>query len=213
VEPAPEDHELAPNNLTTRSPAESIKPVTRPPPDPIPACVNALVFVIDRSGSMSGLPMETAKSGTKEAIGQLTKDDCFSLVIFDSHAERVIPLTHVVDRPALEAKIDSVTAAGGTDIFEGLRLGYEDATAAVKAPRRVVVLLTDGQSSEAKLRETARAMAADKIELSTIGIGAGINEPLLRALAADGGGRMYYARVLNELKPAIAKEGAAATRR
>src|ERR1700757_4086847 len=52
----------------------------------------AFTVVLDRSGSMSGAPIEHAKRACREVIKNLRPEDYFSLVVFDSSAQVVIPL-------------------------------------------------------------------------------------------------------------------------
>ena len=42
-----------------------------------------MVFLIDRSGSMTGEPMGQAKQALAQAIGQLSDIDFFNIVQFD----------------------------------------------------------------------------------------------------------------------------------
>ena len=52
----------------------------------------AFTVVLDRSGSMDGAPLENAKKACREVIKNLRPEDSFSLVVFDTSAQVVIPL-------------------------------------------------------------------------------------------------------------------------
>ena len=58
----------------------------------------AFTVVLDRSGSMSGAPIEHAKRACREVIKNLRPEDYFSLVVFDNSAQVVIPLEQPVNR-------------------------------------------------------------------------------------------------------------------
>ena len=60
----------------------------------------AFTVVLDRSGSMRGAPIEHAKQACREVIKNLRPEDYFSLVVFDSSAQVVIPLEQPVGRLA-----------------------------------------------------------------------------------------------------------------
>ncbi|MBX3226950.1 MAG: VWA domain-containing protein [Labilithrix sp.] len=162
------------------------------PPVVVGTCTGTgLVLLIDRSGSMSGLPMEMAKSSAVAAVKVLGPADCFELVAFDSAPERVVPLTAVANRAALEASIAKVTAGGGTELATTLAWARRDIGGAPRAKRRLVILLTDGQASSNGTRELAEAIARDGVTVTTIGLGGGVDESLLRAIAEAGHGRFH----------------------
>jgi Ca-activated chloride channel homolog len=53
----------------------------------------ALVLVLDRSGSMSGLPMEMAKAAAKATADTLSSDDLIEVIAFDSAPTRIVRMT------------------------------------------------------------------------------------------------------------------------
>ncbi len=52
----------------------------------------AFSIVIDRSGSMSGAPLESARRAARTVVQNLRRDDLFSLVEFDDEAQTIVPL-------------------------------------------------------------------------------------------------------------------------
>jgi hypothetical protein len=54
-----------------------------------------------------------------------------------------------------------------------------------------VILLTDGQAPQNGIRDLVQAMAAEGITVSSVGLGGGIDENLLRMISDLGGGRFY----------------------
>src|SRR5260370_31091458 len=79
----------------------------------------AFTVVLDRSGSISGAPIEHAKQACREVIKNLRPEDFFSLVVFDSSAEVVIPLEQPVNRYGWDPKIDQIQAAASTNLLAG----------------------------------------------------------------------------------------------
>ncbi len=151
----------------------------------------AMVLVIDRSGSMSGLPMEMAKAAAKATADTLSSDDLLEVVAFDSSPTRVVRMTAAKHRARIQNDIARIQPGGGTEIFSALDAAYQSLTV-TRARRKHVILLTDGQAPKNGIRDLAQAMAAEGITVSTVGLGSGVDESLLRNdISEPGGGRFY----------------------
>jgi Mg-chelatase subunit ChlD len=153
-----------------------------------------------------------AQAAAREALRTLGPSDCFGLISFDAAPQRVVALAPVGDRTAAESAIAKVQAGGGTDIFSGLDAGFQDVRAAGPGPHRSVLLVTDGQSPQNGLKDLVLTMAAEGVTLSTIGLGSGIDERLLRALAEQGGGRAFRVHDPAELPGVVVGETRRLTR-
>jgi Ca-activated chloride channel homolog len=150
----------------------------------------AMCLVIDRSGSMSGLPMEMAKAAAKATADTLASDDLLEVIAFDSSPTRVVRMTAAKHRARIQNDIARIQAGGGTEIFSALDAAYQSLTV-TRARRKHVILLTDGQAPHNGIRDLTQAMAAEGITVSAVGLGSGIDETLLRMVADLGGGRLY----------------------
>lgn len=150
----------------------------------------AMVLVIDRSGSMSGLPMEMAKAAAKATADTLSGDDLLEVIAFDSAPTRVVRMTAAKHRARIQNDIARIQAGGGTEIFPALDAAYQSLTV-TRARRKHVILLTDGQAPTGGIRDLVQAMAAEGITCTSVGLGSGIDETLLRMIADLGGGRLY----------------------
>jgi len=150
----------------------------------------AMVLVLDRSGSMSGLPMEMAKAAAKATADTLSSDDLIEVIAFDSAPTRVVRMTAAKHRARIQNDIARIQAGGGTEIFGALDAAYQSLTT-TRARRKHVILLTDGQASHNGIRDLVQAMAAEGITLTSVGLGSGIDEGLLRTISDLGGGRLY----------------------
>ncbi|HWL85611.1 MAG TPA: VWA domain-containing protein, partial [Polyangiaceae bacterium] len=150
----------------------------------------AMVLVIDRSGSMSGMPLEMAKAAAKATADTLTGDDLLEVIAFDSQPTRVVKMTPAKHRARIQNDIARIQPGGGTEIFSALDAGYQALTV-TRARRKHVILLTDGQAPNNGIRDLVQAMVAEGITVSSVGLGAGVDETLLRMVADIGGGRFY----------------------
>jgi Ca-activated chloride channel family protein len=150
----------------------------------------AMALVIDRSGSMTGLPLEMAKQAAKATADTLAADDLLEVIVFDSLPTRIVRMTPAKHRARIQSDIARIQAGGGTEIFPALDAAYQALTT-TRAKKKHVILLTDGQAPQNGIRDLVQAMAAESITVSTVGLGAGVDETLLRMIAEVGGGRFY----------------------
>ena len=151
----------------------------------------AMTLVIDRSGSMSGKPIEMAKAACQAAVSVLRPDDQVEVIAFDAAPHRAVRMQPVRYRRRIDEEIRRIRAGGGTNIFPALDMAYQDISV-VAARRKHVILLTDGQSPTRGLEDLVRAMTADGITLTTVGLGSGVDAEILRSMAEAGGG-VYHA--------------------
>ena len=71
------------------------------PPGTVPRAPLHLALVLDRSGSMSGAPLEEAKRCARHIVDSLAPGDRAAIFAFDDEIERVAPLTPAADKLAL----------------------------------------------------------------------------------------------------------------
>ncbi|WZI67170.1 MAG: VWA domain-containing protein [Gloeotrichia echinulata CP02] len=155
-----------------------------------------LCIVIDRSGSMSGEKLETAKKSCIDIYKQLDEKDLFTVVVFDDDAEVVVnpqvPKSEVIE------KINKINTAGSTNLSLGWYLGLlELQTYMTENHNNRLFLLSDGQANQGETKVTILAQEASKsrelgITTSTIGIGDDFQEDILAAIATESGGRFWY---------------------
>ena len=178
-------------------PADVIVEVTAPAAEPIDRPPLDLAIVIDRSGSMSGAPLEQVKSAVIGLLRHLGPDDRLAVVAFGSDVEVVLPLDRHDSREAAkriaEIQVDGMTNMSG-GWLEGLRLIA--ASGRERAVRRVITL-TDGHANEGvtdpeRLAEMIRGGRGRNVTSSFIGFDDGFDEALLATLADAGGGDDYW---------------------
>lgn len=165
----------------------------------------AMALVIDRSGSMTGLPMEMAKAACKATVTTLQGDDLIEVVAFDSTPVRAVKLQPARYRSRIQNDIQRIQPAGGTEIFSALDMAYQDLSV-VQARKKHVILLTDGQAPTQGIRDLVQAMVAEAITVTTVGLGDGTNQELLRMIADTGGGRFHIVPDPNSLPKIFTRE-------
>lgn len=152
-------------------------------------------LVIDRSTSMQGRNMDTVKATAIQIVRKLKTQDYFSVVMFSDRAEVIIPAESGADLKRLEARIQMIQCGGGTEIFNGLEMGYNEVLRNVRnSPSNHIILLTDGRTygDEEKCLELARTAAEKSISIRGLGIGTEWNDAFLDQLASLTGGSSQY---------------------
>ena len=152
-----------------------------------------LFFVVDRSGSQSGLPLEKAKETLLWILDHMNPQDTFQVVSFSGTAEWLFPApepaTHDAKRRA-RAYVAGLTAGGGTYMAEAIRAVAAKPAAGNRL--RIVTFMTDGYvgndlevlSLVRELRDTSRWFP--------FGTGNAVNRFLLDRMAKLGGGETEY---------------------
>ena len=149
----------------------------------------AMVLVIDKSGSMSGMPIALARQAAKSAVELLGPRDSIGVVGFDSRAFVVSEMRSAAESDAIQASIDSLAAGGGTYMYTGMVTGkdmLENATAKI----RHMIVLSDGHTQPADHEGLVQGMADANMTVSTVALG-GADKQLLSGLAEIGRGRYY----------------------
>lgn len=171
-------------------------------------------LVLDVSGSMRGEPMARARDAALALVDKLDEKDDFSLITFSSDAKVVVPGGLIgARRAAVKNTIRTIEEGGGTNIGEGLRLGYEQAQrrGAPEDAVRVVLLLSDGRANagitnRSELSKLALDAFQGGIQTSSFGLGSDYDGELMSDIASDGAGGYYYLRDPEQIAPALASE-------
>ena len=162
------------------------------------------VFVLDRSGSMSGEPIAQARNALRASLRAIGPQDTFRILLFDNELDwfQQEPSTMTqeqVDRA--DAYLDRVQGRGGTEIVRALEAALS--LPADPARMRFIVFLTDGAvSAEARAVEQIRRQIGGA-RLFTFGIGSSVNRALLNRMAAIGRGRSEFLQLNEDIEGAI----------
>ncbi|MBW3597149.1 MAG: VWA domain-containing protein [Planctomycetes bacterium] len=170
--------------LTLTPPAMA---VARPKP-------REVVFVLDRSGSMSGWKMVAARRALGRMIDTLLDQDRFTVIAFDDRIET--PSSDAMrsganrDRWRTLEWLAAIEARGGTEMGPALRAALRCFSSKGDEIDRVLVVVTDGQvtGEDALLRTMKKESAGAMPRVFTLGIDRAVNAGFLRRLAELGGG-------------------------
>lgn len=176
----------------------------RPPArdDAVPAPPLNMCLVLDRSTSMTGERLDTARSSAVEVIRLLRPQDRFGLVTFSDKAELLIPSDAHLSPTAANSRLSEIQTSGATEILKGLRAGMEEVRrGAVGGTIDHLILITDGRTygDEQACMELADEAALEGIEITAIGVGEAWNDIFLDALAAKTGSQAVYIENISTL--------------
>jgi len=165
-----------------------------------------LIFVLDRSGSMSYGPMEQAKKALKACMRTLRSGDAFGIITFDTRIEYLSSESLEFNDENLQKGdrfIDATHARGGTDILSAMDRALK--MAENKLYLRQIVFLTDGAVGNEHyiLKEISKSLG--KARVYTFGIGPSVNRYLLDKMAEMGKGTAQYLAVGEDIEDAIQK--------
>ena len=164
-----------------------------------------IAVALDRSGSMSGQPLEEAKRCIEIIIDSLTNDDYFSLITYDNMVDIPIPSNRVSNKEWMKSIVRNTHSGGCTALYDGW------STAAAEAAKRVskksisrVLLLSDGQANDGvtdhiTIASHCAEMASVGVSTTTYGLGEDFNEELMTSMAKSGKGLAHYGQTADDL--------------
>ena len=188
------------------------------------------VFVLDRSGSMSGRKVEQAKAALRYCVQNLNDGDRFNLILFNAEitslADRLnrgeewfggerwrdstVMSNELIDvkdgREKAFAFIDDIDGRGMTNINDALL------TALAEKPDpnrpRIIVFLTDGcptvgVTNAAQILENVAKANRNLSRIFVFGVGYDVNDHLLDKMAADNGGTRNYVTPNEDIEDAV----------
>jgi hypothetical protein len=159
-------------------------------------------FVIDISGSMSSQnKLEWVKESFRIFIEQVRPQDFVSVVIFDNIAELLIRPANISnrqDRDQFRRQVDALRPRGGTNIYVGMEMGYNQVMVNFRQDyTNRVILLTDGMDnisgrSRKEFLDTCGRYKEQGINISTIALGEEADISLMVDMAIAGGGSSRF---------------------
>ena len=190
------DVRLSTRFLTTQNAHQVGMLVTLEGETPVRRAPINVALVLDRSGSMHGMPLEAAKEAAARFASFLTQEDRLSVVTFDETVQTIFGPAAGGSASAIDA-IARVECGGSTNLSGGWLVGLRLVKKERVEGTNRVVLLTDGQANVGivetdKLVGLARDGAARHVTTTCIGFGPHFNEDLLQPMAQAGGGNYWY---------------------
>ncbi len=163
-----------------------------------------LSLVVDRSGSMSGKPLDEALKCVMHIAKHLTPKDDFSLVVYDSEVNVIMPIGPMLSQEAVQTAVSQVESGGSTNLHGGWLEGAEQLEGGSESAISRVILLSDGQvncgiRSHAEIQAQCSHWLARGISTTTVGLGRNFNENLMVGMAQAGGGQNYYGQRAEDL--------------
>ena len=179
-----------------KTPVEKALPVFMDTPTDIKLSELYLIFVIDKSSSMTSSykdksKLEMAKIAAFSSIEMLNPIDSVGIVTFDTEFGWTVPITTANERQKIAENLSRVLEGGGTDLFPALK-DVQRVLNQITSGRKHVIVLSDGETEEADFKSLIRSMNASGISISTVSIGLGANITLMKSIAELGKGRAYY---------------------
>jgi uncharacterized protein YegL len=170
-----------------------------------------VIFVVDRSGSMSGKKIEQAKEALKFVLNNLRQGDTFNIVAYDSNVESFRPELQKYDdetRKAALGFVEGLFAGGSTNIDGALTT----ALGMIKGDARpnFLLFLTDGlptvgERNEAKIAANAKGNNKLRTRMINFGVGYDVNSRLLDRLSRDNYGQSEYVRPDESIEAHVSK--------
>ena len=160
-----------------------------------------VIFVVDVSGSMTGVPLAQCKSAMRVALRKLRPVDTFNVITFAGRTARAFDRPHPANRTHIEQALDFIddARAGGVTLMA-------DAVASALSDRvepgrhRYVIFLTDGYvGNESAIFDGAERFvraykrAGQRARVFAFGVGSSVNRHLINGLARAGDGVAVFA--------------------
>lgn len=148
------------------------------------------IFLIDTSGSMSGIKLNKTKNMLKLCIDNLQPGDKYKILLFNNNVEAIgdkefYDYSDEKNKAFNFEEIDKITAIGGTNILGALNtyIHKDDLT---------ILLFTDGQVYNCEEIYKTIRNKGDNTRLFTFGIDDAINVNFINKMAEIGDGRSEF---------------------
>lgn len=170
-----------------------------------------LALVIDRSGSMSGQPLQEALRCAEYIAAGLQPTDQVAVVLYDNQVQVAMPLRPAGDAHAVRSALVGVESGGTTALFDGWQTGASVLEGGDGTSISRVLLLSDGQANQGlcdvpAVEQHCVKCAAGGVTTTTVGLGRSFNEDLMIAMARAGGGQHYYGQTAQDLHDSFDEE-------
>ncbi|KAI1234384.1 Inter-alpha-trypsin inhibitor heavy chain H4, partial [Lamprotornis superbus] len=168
-------------------------------PQEMPVFPKNVIFVIDRSGSMTGRKIEQTRDALLKILQDLRPEDHFSFITFNNKVAEwkssLLPATEE-NVASAAAFVQTLAARGGTDINGALLSAVGVLDRAQGLPEHsisMVILLTDGQPTSGErnvevIQENVQQAINGKYALFCLGFGFDVSYKFLEKMALSNGG-------------------------
>jgi Ca-activated chloride channel family protein len=168
-----------------------------------------VVFVVDRSGSMSGKKIEQAKGAAKFVLNNLREGDLFNIVAYDSEISTFRPELQKFNdetRAAALGFVEGLYAGGSTDIDGALKRAL--GMLADSGRPTYVLFLTDGLPTAGDTNEPSIVKHSEdenhvRARMFAFGVGYDVNSRLLDRLARANFGLTQFVRPNEDIEASV----------
>lgn len=156
----------------------------------------SVALAIDRSFSMAGKPLETARTAGRTFVTSLKPDDRAMLIGISGEVEVLAPLT--ADKAPLLKALDELEPWSSTSLYDALIKSLDLLEG--QTGRRAIVVLSDGEDrySQANAADVITRARQSDVLIYPIAIGRK-RTPVFGELAAVSGGRSFFLKNPREL--------------
>ncbi len=170
-----------------------------------------VVFVVDRSGSMSGKKIEQAKGAVRFVLNNLREGDLFNIVAYDNAVESFRPELQKFNDESRQAAlgfVEGIYAGGSTNIDGALQAALGQLQDDSRA--NYIVFLTDGlptagERNEPKIAENAKQRNKVRARIFSFGVGYDVNSRLLDKLSRLCFGQSQYVRPNEDIEAHVSQ--------
>ncbi|XP_026077619.1 inter-alpha-trypsin inhibitor heavy chain H3-like [Carassius auratus] len=166
-------------------------------PSDVPRISKNVVFVIDRSGSMSGRKMDQTRVALLRILTDLDEDDHFGLITFDSEVslwKRELLKATETNLENAKSFVKKIRDRGATNINAAVLAGVDMIS---RHPREgtasILILLTDGDPTSGetnieRIMANVKEAIGTKFPLYCLGFGYDVNFDFLTKMSLENGG-------------------------
>jgi Ca-activated chloride channel homolog len=170
-----------------------------------------VVFVLDKSGSMSGQKIEQARNALKFVLNNLRDGDTFNIIAYDDKVESFKPELQRFDadmRTQAIRYVENIRDGGSTNINGALQAAF-NMIGDTRRPAYVIFLTdglpTAGVTGESEIAANARNANRSKARLCVFGVGYDVNARLLDRLSTENAGTTEYVKPAEDIEAAVAR--------
>ncbi|MBX3412037.1 MAG: VWA domain-containing protein [Pirellulales bacterium] len=170
-----------------------------------------VVFVVDRSGSMSGEKIEQARGALKFVLNNLRSGDLFNIVAYDSEIELFRPELQKFDDETRQAALTFVEGlyAGGSTNIDGALTAALGQLVDNSRPNYVIFLTdglpTQGEQNEAKIVARTKETNQVRARIFPFGVGFDVNSRLLDKLARVNHGQSEFVQPNENIEDRVSR--------
>jgi Ca-activated chloride channel family protein len=175
------------------------------------APAKTVVFVLDRSGSMSGKKIEQARASLRFVLENLREDDLFNIVVYDDRVETYKPELQRYSSSARDEAlryVDNIRPGGSTNISDALKEGLHLIGDSDRPS--YLLFLTDGlptagEQKEQAIAEIARKSNDHEARIFSFGVGYDVNARLLDRLSSQNRGTSEFVKPDEDIEAHVAR--------